>query len=172
MERLGVQCKVLRNNTDLEEIKSYTYSGIVLSPGPSIPESSGNLLHVIGYYHDKLPLLGICLGHQAIGQFFGAELHKASKPMHGKVSKIKVEHDPVFNGIDPCFEVVRYHSLVLTLGVNGPLVPLASTYENELMAMRHEELPIWGLQFHPEAALTQNGFEVLRNWTTINRIIT
>ncbi|MEM6359567.1 MAG: aminodeoxychorismate/anthranilate synthase component II [Bacteroidota bacterium] len=171
-EQLGVQCKVFRNNVPLEEIQSFKYEGLVLSPGPSIPENSGNLASVIKYYYDQLPILGICLGHQAIGQFFGARLHKAIKPMHGKISKIKVKHDPIFRGLEQYFEVVRYHSLILSLSPDHPIIPLAYTEENELMALRHKVLPIWGLQFHPEAALTQYGLEILGNWISINGIIT
>ncbi len=171
-EQLNTDCKVLRNNVPLREITEREYEGVILSPGPSTPADSGNLLEVINYYHTRLPMLGICLGHQAIGSFFGAKLTKAHKPMHGKLSTITVHRDPIFENISPSFEVVRYHSLILNINESQVLKPLAYTKEHELMAFRHQSLPIWGLQFHPEAALTQNGLDMLRNWLTMNNIVT
>lgn len=171
-EQLGVNCEVLRNDVGLSKITANNYSGVVLSPGPSNPENSGNLLELIDYYHNKLPMLGICLGHQAIGQYFGAGLYKALRPMHGKISTINIEPDPLFEGLSTTFEVVRYHSLTLKLEEKTDLISLGITEEEELMAMRHDELPIWGLQFHPEAALTQNGLHILRNWLFVSGIIT
>ncbi|MEM7107233.1 MAG: aminodeoxychorismate/anthranilate synthase component II [Bacteroidota bacterium] len=170
-EQLGVTCTVLRNDIPLKEVISKNYSGIVLSPGPAKPENSGNLLKVIEHYHNKLPLLGICLGHQAIGQYFGACLQKALRPMHGKISEIDIEPDPLFKGLPTTFDVVRYHSLVLTFNDDTYLRPLAMSREAELMAMRHNDLPIWGLQFHPEAALTENGLAILRNWLLVTEQI-
>ncbi|MEM9856211.1 MAG: aminodeoxychorismate/anthranilate synthase component II [Bacteroidota bacterium] len=171
-EQLNTDCKVLRNNVPLREITEREYEGVILSPGPSTPADSGNLLEVINHYHTRLPMLGICLGHQAIGGFFGAKLTKAQKPMHGKLSTITVHRDPIFENISSSFEVVRYHSLILNINESRVLKPLAYTKEHELMAFRHQSLPIWGLQFHPEAALTQNGLDMLRNWLTMNNIAT
>lgn len=163
-EQLGVRCEVVRNNVDLEIIIKKEYAGIVLSPGPSRPAESGILLEVIKHYHNKIPMLGICLGHQAICEFFGGKIEKAIKPMHGKISSIESVNDPIFFELPDSFNVVRYHSLVCQLTSDIPLKTIARTREKELMAMRHIFLPIWGLQFHPEAALTEYGIDMLRNW--------
>ncbi len=169
-EVLGVNCTVYRNNVGLPKILSQTYDGIVLSPGPGVPQKAGGLLAIIEYYHDKVPLLGICLGHQAIGEFFGSDLIKARKPMHGKVAKTIFLDDPIFREVPFNSEVVRYHSLILgNLGEN--LLVIARSDKNETMAVRHKTLPIWGIQFHPEAYLTKHGLLILKNWLSINGII-
>ncbi len=169
--QLNVRCQVIRNNVDVSEISQYEYQRVVLSPGPQTPEKSGSLNDILSYYEKKLPILGICLGHQAIGQRYGGQLVKARIPMHGKLSKITLESDPIFEGIGSSCEVVRYHSLVIE--INGSeLIPLAYSEEKELMAVRHQYLPIWGLQYHPEAALTEYGLLVLKNWLQINCIDT
>lgn len=169
-EVLGVKCTVCRNNVGLPNILSKRYDGVVLSPGPGTPQKAGGLLAIVEYYHDKLPLLGICLGHQAIGEFFGSVLGKAQKPMHGKVAKAVFVNDPIFNDVPFNDNVVRYHSLILKKpGKN--LSVIATSDKNEIMAIRHNDLPIWGIQFHPEAYLTKNGLLILKNWLSINGII-
>lgn len=120
-------------------------------------------MEVLDYYHLRLPILGICLGHQAIGVFFGGKLSKAIKPMHGKISSISIQPDPLFQQLPAEFEVVRYHSLIIQ-EEGTSLLRIAETHEKELMALKHKELPIWGVQFHPEAVLTQFGLEMLGNW--------
>ena len=167
--QLGVEAKVVRNNVPLQEIKQLPIKAVVLSPGPGTPRAAGSLFDVIHHYHDKVPMLGICLGHQALGEFFGARLGKGIRPMHGKVSEIICEPDPVFAGLPPRMQVVRYHSLVLH-DVPEEIVPLAYTQEGELMAFRHRSLPLYALQFHPEAALTTYGLQMLRNWLSITNI--
>lgn len=167
--QLGVEAQVIRNDVPLEEIKKLPVKAVVLSPGPGTPKAAGSLLEVIAYYHNKLPMLGICLGHQALGEFFGATLAKGLKPMHGKLSDIICEPDPVFAGLPARMQVVRYHSLVLHHTPES-ILPLAHTQEGELMAFRHKELPLYALQFHPEAALTTYGLHMLRNWLTIANI--
>ncbi|QNF33259.1 aminodeoxychorismate/anthranilate synthase component II [Adhaeribacter swui] len=164
--QLSVSAQVVRNNVALAEIQALDFEAIVLSPGPGKPREAGVLMEVIAYYHDKLPILGICLGHQALGEFFGATLVKGIKPMHGKVSEITCVPDPVFAGLPTKMPVVRYHSLVLQ-EPGKYMVPLAYTAAGELMAFRHELLPLYALQFHPEAALTTYGLDILRNWLTI-----
>lgn len=154
----------------MSEVKKYDYTGIVLSPGPEIPSKAGSLMEVIDYYHNKLPMLGICLGHQAIGQYFGSNLMKAQKPMHGKISKVRVKDDYIFEGIANEIEVVRYHSLILE-DVGGDLSATAHTLSGEIMALKHNFLPIRGLQFHPEAFLTISGLEILKNWINFNNIV-
>ncbi|WP_317173750.1 anthranilate synthase component II [Adhaeribacter radiodurans] len=164
--QLGVSAQVIRNDVPLADIQQLNFNAIVLSPGPGKPREAGVLMQVIEHYHAKLPMLGICLGHQALGEFFGATLVKGSKPMHGKVSEITCVPDSIFEGLPQTMPVVRYHSLVLQ--EPGPhMVPLAYTNKGELMAFRHKTLPLYALQFHPEAALTTYGLDILRNWVTI-----
>lgn len=166
----GVKSKVLRNNTPLKIIKKYPYKGIVLSPGPEIPQKAGSLMEVIDYYHKELPILGICLGHQAIGQYFGSSLKKAQKPMHGKLSLINISDDYMFNGLNNPLQVVRYHSLVIdNIPINLSIT--AQTEAGEIMAIKHTNFPIRGLQFHPEAFLTISGMNMLKNWINFNNIV-
>jgi anthranilate synthase/aminodeoxychorismate synthase-like glutamine amidotransferase len=167
--QLGVEVHVVRNDVPLEELQQLPVTGIVLSPGPGEPRKAGVMMEVIRHYHEQVPMLGICLGHQALGEFFGATLAKGIKPMHGKLSEITCEDDPVFAGLPQKMPVVRYHSLVLKQ-IPDSIIPLAYTAEGELMAFRHQDLPLYALQFHPEAALTTYGLEMLRNWLTIINI--
>ncbi|MDX5349019.1 MAG: aminodeoxychorismate/anthranilate synthase component II [Hymenobacteraceae bacterium] len=167
--QLGVESQVVRNNVPLQDLEKMNFSAILLSPGPGTPKAAGCMMAVIEKYHKTVPMLGVCLGHQALGEFFGAELVKAQKPMHGKISEITCRPDLLFKDLPEKFSVTRYHSLVLqTLGEE--LLPLAYTSENELMAMKHNSLPVYGLQFHPEAILTTHGLQILRNWLAIVNI--
>ena len=168
-EQLNVTPKVIRNNQSLEEITDNKYKGIVLSPGPGLPEESGNLMNVIGHYAGKLPILGICLGHQAIGQFFNATILKAKKPMHGKISRIFLEDDYLFKDIPDEISTVRYHSLILG-NLPENLEIIARTENKEIMAIRHQIFNIRGLQFHPEAILTEYGKMILQNWVRQNKL--
>lgn len=168
LSQLGANCHVVRNDVSLDAITGQPYDGVVLSPGPETPEKAGNLMEILAYYHQKLPILGVCLGHQAIGEFFGAKLGKAIRPMHGKLSTISVHPDPLWNDLPSHFQVVRYHSLILT-EIAFPLKILATTAENEVMAIRHVSYPIWGVQFHPEAILTAHGLAILRNWLNVRQ---
>ena len=169
--RLGVEIKVFRNNATLNTMASETFSGIVLSPGPEKPAAAGNLNTIVSPYIGKVPMLGICLGHQAIAQYLGAELVKADYPMHGKISKIRHLNSIAFAGLPNPLNVVRYHSLIVR-NLPESLIPTAKTETNELMAFESEpDLMAWGLQFHPEAILTQYGLEMLRNWVTFYNIV-
>ena len=167
--QLGVAAHVIRNDVPLAEIEKLDFQAIVLSPGPGKPRAAGVLMPLVEKYHQQRPMLGICLGHQALGEFFGAALVKGTQPMHGKLSEIICEPDPIFAGLPRTMPVVRYHSLVLEKA-SQPLVPLAYTAAGELMAFRHTELPLYALQFHPEAALTTYGLDILRNWLKIVNI--
>ncbi|MGD1840751.1 MAG: anthranilate synthase component II [Thermonemataceae bacterium] len=164
--QLGVRCEVVRNDVPLSKIKQRSYQGIVLSPGPETPQKAGILLDLVDYYHQKLPILGVCLGHQALGTFFGAKLTKAPVPMHGKLSTLVcLQEALLLEGIPKQFEVVRYHSLVLTQ-LPTTLTPLAVTKDEHrtLMIFKHTTLPIYGIQYHPEAVLTEFGLPLLSNW--------
>lgn len=164
--QLGIPSQVVRNDVPLDEIKSLQFDAIVLSPGPGTPKAAGNLMAVVEEFHQTKPMLGICLGHQAIGEFLGADLQKGLRPMHGKISEIICQNDTIFENLPTRMPVVRYHSLVLQQ-ISPAMVPLAYTRENELMAFRHATLPLFALQFHPEAALTTYGLDILRNWAQL-----
>ncbi len=164
VRQLGVQVRIVRNDVPLSQLKVEEYKGLILSPGPGTPRQSGNLMEVLHHYHDKLPVLGICLGHQAIGEYFGAELVKGVKPVHGKISKVvQVQSHSILEGLPPAFNVTRYHSLELT-NLPSTLESLLITSQGELMALAHKLLPIVGVQYHPEAHLTEYGLELLGNW--------
>ncbi len=167
--QLHCPCTVLRNDVNLATIKNLAPQAIILSPGSGTPAKAGVMPEVIATYHNKVPIIGICLGHQAIGEFFGATLTHATQPMHGKLSMITCQKDEIFEGLPTQFQVVRYHSLVLT-ALPSSLVALAHTTTGELMALKHQKLPLYGIQFHPEAALTEHGLQLLGNWVRINKI--
>jgi anthranilate synthase/aminodeoxychorismate synthase-like glutamine amidotransferase len=166
----GVDCKIVRNNIDPDELKKIKFDGIILSPGPGCPSDSGNLMKIIEEFYSKVPILGICLGHQALAVFFGADIKKALLPKHGKLSKINCEKDLLFNGIPQTFNVVRYHSLIIDR-IPEELQVLAKSEEGEVMAFKHRKYAIYGLQYHPEAILTEFGKEVLKNWLFLNKIV-
>ena len=167
LRQLGAEVEVRRNDTPLTALQALPLRAVVLSPGPGTPGRAGVMPAVLQHYHDKLPMLGVCLGHQAIGEFFGATLRRAARPMHGKVSEIKVApQENLFSGMSEQQTVTRYHSLVLAEPLPPALVPLARTADAaaELMALRHRTLPLYGVQFHPEALLTPHGLAMLANW--------
>ena len=168
--QLSVEIEVKRNDVSLTEIDHGNYCGVVLSPGPEKPDSAGNLMAITSHFLARLPILGICLGHQALGIASGAQLIKAAKPMHGKLSEIMTEPGILFDGISKKIEVVRYHSLILK-DVPEAYVATASTQSKELMAMESIGLKACGIQFHPEAVLTEYGLQMLRNWVSFYNIV-
>lgn len=164
LRQAGAECRIVRNNEPMAQFTSEEVDGVVLSPGPGIPRQAGQLMNIIAHYYQHVPILGVCLGHQALGEFFGARLEPAHRPMHGKVSVVQVlTDDELFKNVPSAFAVTRYHSLLLT-SLPPDLIGTAVTDSNEVMAMRHRLLPIWGVQFHPEAVLTQYGLRLLINW--------
>jgi anthranilate synthase/aminodeoxychorismate synthase-like glutamine amidotransferase len=168
LRQVGAEVLVRRNDVPLAELLPLQVQGVVLSPGPGSPATAGNLLAVIEAYHQLLPMLGVCLGQQALGEFFGASLRRAARPWHGKVSDIElVGNDPWLAGLPRRQPVTRYHSLALDAStLPASLLPLAFTTDadRELMALRHATLPLYGVQFHPEALLTTHGLQWLANW--------
>lgn len=166
IRQCNIVCTVLRNDNPLILNEQFVagFDALVLSPGPKTPLESGMLMQVIDKFHTQKPILGICLGHQAIGVYFGAKLSKAILPRHGKVDLI-VQNTPsvLFKNLPEQFFVTRYHSLVLT-HINLPLQVTAQTQQGECMAMQHNHLPIFGLQFHPESCQTQHGLSLIRNF--------
>lgn len=166
--QLGESVMVLENDQiDESSIHNYQFDKVVLSPGPNTPAESGNLMRLIPELVANYPILGICLGHQALGQFFGAELKLAKRPMHGKVSRISTDGTGIYSNLPAEIGVCRYHSLIIDLENAKELRPSAWTSEGECMGFAHQYLPIYGMQYHPEAILTEHGLELLRNWLDI-----
>ena len=163
--QLGTTCEVIRNDDpSLDDFQQLEFDALVLSPGPGKPSDAGSLMSMIEYFYDKKPILGICLGHQGIGEFFGATLKKATLPIHGKTSVLQHQGHELFKGLPETFHVMRYHSLIIEDLENTSLDIIAQTSEGEVMAAAHRELPLIGLQFHPESILTEHGLRVLGNW--------
>ena len=142
---------------------------IVISPGPCTPNEAGISLDVIKMYAGKIPILGVCLGHQSIGQAFGGKIVRAARVMHGKTSQIHHDGKGVFAGLPNPFEATRYHSLLIErASVPDALEVTARTSDDEIMAVRHKTLPVEGVQFHPESILTPDGHTILRNFLAMN----
>ncbi len=161
----GADVDVVRNDEIDVDAIGHKYDAIIISPGPGNPNDAGKTLEIIDRYHQSLPFFGVCLGMQAIAQYFGGEVIKAEYPMHGKVSSIDFEAShPLFNDISSPLNVCRYHSLVVKSLNSTPLTCLAQTKDKEIMALAHNELPIWAVQFHPEAILTPQGLKLIENW--------
>lgn len=166
LEALGAEVVIYRNDKiTLKEVENYEY--IVLSPGPGIPEEAGILLPIIERYASTKKILGICLGHQAIGQVFGADLYNIGKVVHGKKrNTIVIDEDILFRGINTQFESGRYHSWAIK-DIKSPLVITAIDDENIVMAIRHKDYNVRGVQFHPESIMTPVGMNILKNWLTL-----
>jgi anthranilate synthase component 2 len=169
--QLGATVDVFRNDAiSVEDIDLEKYQGIVISPGPCDPNEAGISLEVIRHFAGRLPILGVCLGHQSIGQAFGGEIVKANKIMHGKLSSIYHLGTGVFQNLPTPFTATRYHSLVIgsnnipdCLEVTAWTVSEANERE-EIMGVRHKEFPIEGVQFHPESILSDHGRQLLKNF--------
>ncbi len=166
LSSLGAECTVVLNDaTTADEVLASTPDGILLSPGPGTPDDAGVTLKTIELAAAQIPIFGVCLGHQSIGQSFGAKVVRAPRLMHGKTSPIHHEGQGVFVGIPSPMTATRYHSLVLS----PPTVPdclevTARTEEGEIMGVRHRTFPIEGVQFHPESILTDSGMTMMKNW--------
>ena len=164
LRSLGAIVEVHRSN-HLPWSDILSFHAIVLSPGPGHPSEHFEMMKLIDLYYDQLPFLGICLGHQALGLYFGLKLHCAAQPCHGKVSLISHQEEGIFEGIKPPTQVMRYHSLVLEeMKDKSELHYLAHSSQGELMAFKHKRYDIWGIQFHPESILTLMGKNILANW--------
>lgn len=171
--KLGVEMPVYRNDSiTLEEIETLNPQGLVISPGPGNPDNAGLSLAAISHFAGSIPILGVCLGHQSIGQVFGGEVVRAPRLMHGKTSMIYHEGRGLFGGMPQPFAATRYHSLILEPESLPPsLAVTAWTDQDEIMGIRHCSLPIEGVQFHPESVLTKDGMKLLKNFVDDYRII-
>lgn len=171
LSTLGEEVLVYRNDCiSLEEIEEMNPEMIVLSPGPCTPNEAGICIDIVHRFKGKIPILGICLGHQTIGQVFGGKVIKALEPVHGKVHPIYHTNQGVFKGLKNPLNVTRYHSLVLEKQSLPECFEItAKTEEGEIMGIRHKDYRIEGVQFHPEAILTEMGMELLNNFLLANR---
>jgi len=161
----GCQAKVYRADTELEELKrvadEFSPDLLVISPGPGTPDTAGVSLSAVGYFKDKLPIFGVCLGHQVIVQYFGGKIGHAPEVMHGKPSRVVHDEKGIFAGVENPLQAGRYHSLcVLEL---PDCLEKTAEFEGIIMAARHKELPIFGVQFHPESILTPAGGKIIEN---------
>jgi anthranilate synthase/aminodeoxychorismate synthase-like glutamine amidotransferase len=163
---LGAAVKVVRNDAiTLDEIEALAPTHVVISPGPCTPNEAGVSVPLIRRFAGKMPILGVCLGHQAIGQAFGARVIRAQRVMHGKLSSIVHDERGVFADVPSPFNATRYHSLAIERSSLPAVLDITATADDgEIMAVRHRELPVEGVQFHPEAILTEHGRKLLANF--------
>lgn len=164
IKELGAEVTVLRNDQfKLEELEPY--NKIVLSPGPGIPSEAGLLLDVIKAYAGKKPILGVCLGHQAIGEAFGGKLVNLPEVFHGVATPChKVVDDPIFSGLESTFTIGRYHSWVVSKEAFPDCLEITAEIDGQIMALRHKTLNVRGIQFHPESVLSPDGRKMIQNW--------
>jgi anthranilate synthase component 2 len=166
LRELGEEVEVFRNDKiSLEEIEKLAPARLVVSPGPCTPNDAGISVDVIKYFAGKLPILGVCLGHQSIGQAFGGKVVRADRLMHGKTSPVFHDNRELFVGLPDPFDATRYHSLLVERSSLPECLEITAwTAEGEIMGMRHRDLPVWGMQFHPESILTVSGMDMLKNF--------
>ena len=171
LKELGVDVVVHRNDAiAVDRVVEADPEGVVLSPGPCTPNEAGICLDLVTAAADRLPILGVCLGHQAIGQAFGGAVVRAPQVMHGKVSAIQHRSSDVFAGLPSPFEATRYHSLVVDrAGLPDCLEVTAETDDGLIMGLAHKELPVYGVQFHPESIASEHGHALLENFIRLSR---
>lgn len=166
---LGEEVRVFRNDKiTLADIEALGPERIVISPGPCSPEEAGISVATIRHFSGKIPILGVCLGHQAIGAAFGGKVIRSAYLMHGKTSPIHHDGRELFKDLPDPFEATRYHSLIVERSTLPPCLEMTAwVEEGEIMGLRHRDLPVWGVQFHPESILTVGGMDILRNFIEI-----
>ena len=164
--QLGQEVEVYRNDLiSLDDIEKKSPEYIVISPGPCTPKEAGISVELIKKFKDKLPILGVCLGHQCLGAAFGANIIRANEIMHGKLSDITHDGSGLFKGLESPFKATRYHSLIIEENTLDKEFHISAWTENKtIMAIKHEKLPLLGLQFHPESIATEQGMEILKNF--------
>jgi anthranilate synthase component 2 len=168
LESLGAKTKVVAHDKiTIKEIRNLKPSKIVISPGPKRPEDSGICISVIKSFSKTIPILGVCLGHECIGEVFGAKVIHAKKILHGKTSKVYHNNKGIFKGIKNPFEAARYHSLVIDRAPED-FTLTARDRNNEIMAISHKKYPLHGIQFHPESFMTREGDKLIRNFLNEN----
>ncbi|OSQ37774.1 anthranilate synthase component II [Thalassospira mesophila] len=169
VRELGREVQVMRNDAiDSAGIRDLNPTAIILSPGPCAPDQAGNCLDIVHKLSADFPILGVCLGHQVIAQAFGGKVARANHPLHGKTSLVEHDGTGVFGGLPNPFRVTRYHSLIAKLPHAGTaLKATAHSPDGELMALAHADLPVYGVQFHPESVLTEHGHALLANFLSI-----
>jgi anthranilate synthase component 2/para-aminobenzoate synthetase component 2 len=164
--------RVVRNDEiSCDQIAELNPQAIVLSPGPCGPNEAGISLNLVNSYKKNIPVLGVCLGHQVIAQACGAQVRRAAKPVHGKASTITHNETGLFSGLDNPLKVARYHSLSIALPENSDLQIDATSEDGEIMAISHRSRPLWGVQFHPESILTEQGHDLLKNFLKLSGIL-
>jgi len=162
---LGAEMTVRRNDeVTVDEIRELRPTHIVISPGPGTPDNGGISVDIIREFHETVPILGVCLGHQCIGSAFGGDVDRAPRLMHGKTSPVYHYGTDIFDGVPSPFEAMRYHSLLVHEPLPDCLAATAFTTEGEVMALRHRTAPLVGVQFHPESILTEHGKTILGNF--------
>ncbi len=169
---LGEDIRVFRNDKiSIAEIETLRPERIVISPGPCSPEEAGISVAAIRHFAGRIPILGVCLGHQSIGAAFGGNVIRSAYLMHGKTSPIHHDGRELFKGLPNPFEATRYHSLIVERStLPASLEMTAWVEEGEIMGLRHRELPVWGVQFHPESILTVGGMDILRNFLEMTKL--
>ncbi|QED23819.1 anthranilate synthase component II [Candidatus Deianiraea vastatrix] len=167
LEKIGEDVVVLKNDSTIYDIDNLNPAKIIISPGPGSPNESGICFEVIDIFKDKLPILGICLGHQIIGQYFGCKIGHAGYVMHGKRVAISHNGNGIFEGIVEDLFVARYHSLAIKEISESIEICARDRKDEEIMAIKHQYLPIFGVQFHPESFLSENGDILLRNFCKV-----
>lgn len=161
----GHETQLIRNDeVSVDEVLKLNPSAIVISPGPKAPSDAGISMDLIRAAHQTIPILGVCLGHQCIGEVFGGLIERAKRPLHGVSSLIQHEGDGIFKGIPNPMKVGRYHSLIVNLPDQSILKVTATSEEGEVMAIQHNEYPTFGVQFHPESVLTEHGMDIINNF--------
>ena len=166
----GNECVVYRNDEiTVEQLAALCPSRLIISPGPETPVQAGITMAAIAHFHQHIPILGVCLGHQALGMYFGAPLVHAHYPMHGKTSAVSHSGHALFNGIPSPFTAMRYHSLAVTGFEGTGLDAIAHTADGAIMALAHERYACTGVQFHPESVGTPQGLQLIRNWAGLYR---
>lgn len=162
---LGINDLTIIKNDKVEIKEIEDYDGIILSPGPGVPASAGKMPRIIREFAATKKMLGVCLGHQAIGEAFGGKLINLKEPMHGLKTNIQIQkQDPLFDGLPNNFEIGHYHSWILDEKLPSVLKVLARDGNGNVAAIRHSEYAVWGVQFHPESVLTQFGKNLIKNW--------
>ena len=166
LSEIGAEVEVIRNDVaTLDEIKSKNFAAIVISPGPGIPRDAGLTEDLIREFKDRIPILGICLGHQAIGEVFGGKIIRAEKIVHGKISKIKHHENGIYRGLPNPLTVGRYHSLIIDRDSLPSELEITSELEDgTIMGIKHREFNVEGIQFHPESILTPDGKTLMKNF--------